>query len=414
MSEATSSRLRIRHVNPGKLKPWGENPRLNDKAIGPVVQSIKRFGFNVPILCNSEFRIIAGHTRLEAAKRLRLDAVPVLVLSLDAHEQGLFAISENRSSELADWDSRKLRAILDELHAEDVDLSGLGFSSAELRRLLSSEMDREDVLPPPATPPRTKPETIWKLGPHRLLCGDSRHKKTFTRLLGNARVDHVFTSPPFLGTKSDLQLNSHASHLRDMDMAISRCHERLEKGGILVWNIGNSASTHHAHVVHHAGLLEENGFRFIDMIIWVKSAANYRVFRHGAIKRSNRYYPAHQWDVLHVYQKPGEMPRMSAEGAAYMWRNHTDVWNIAPASRNVRDLGHPGVCPVELPYRTIQAYTAEGGCILDPFAGSGTVLIAAERLGRKAFLVELDPRFCDVAVKRWEQFTGKKAQRCRS
>ena len=148
------------------------------------------------------------------------------------------------------------------------------------------------------------------------------------------------------------------------------------------------------------------------MIIWVKNAANYRLMRHGAIKRSNLYYPAHQWDVLHVYQKPGPMPKMSSEGAAYMWQHHTDVWEIPPAPRNIRNLGHPGVCPVELPYRTIQAYTSEGESILDPFAGSGTVLIAAERLGRKAFLVERDPVFCDVAIKRWEQFSGKRARRC--
>jgi len=151
--------------------------------------------------------------------------------------------------------------------------------------------------------------------------------------------------------------------------------------------------------------------RFIDMIIWVKSASNYSVFRHGAIKRSHRYYPAHQWDVLHIYQKPGHMPKMSMEGAEYMWKHHTDVWNLAPASKQVRDLGHPGVCPVELPYRTIQAYTAEGARVLDPFAGSGTALIAAERLARRAFLVEKERRFCDVAVRRWEQFTGKRARR---
>lgn len=405
-------KTQVTHVPLSRLKPWKDNPRNTEKAVTAVAKSISRFGFNVPILCNPEYQIIAGHTRFEAAKRLKLDTVPVIVLSLSTDEQGLFAIAENRTSELADWDSQKLRTIMDRLNEEDVDLSGLGFSAAELRRLLSEERQREESLPEIARRARTKPGTLWKLGPHRLLCGDSCHKKTFTRLLGNARVNHIFTSPPFLGTVTDVQSNSYSKHLRDMDRAISLCQERLVKGGIFVWNIGNSASTHHAHVVHHASLLEKNGLRFTDMIIWMKSAANYRVFRHGAIKRSGRYYPAHQWDVLHVYQKPGKMPKMSPEAVEYMWQHHTDVWQIPPAPRNITQLGHPGVCPVELPYRTLQAYTVEGNVILDPFAGSGTALIAAERLGRKAFLVERDPRFCDVAIRRWEQFTGKRARKC--
>ena len=234
MGEKTGNRLRIRHVDPAKLKPWEKNPRKLKYAVGPVAKSIKQFGFNVPILCNADLRVIAGHARLEAAKRLGMEKVPVAVLPLEGNDSELFAIAENKTGELADWDTPKLKEILDDLRSEECELGALGFSGHELRRLLSEEQDKENVIPEPSARSRTKFGTLWRLGRHRLLCGDSRHKKTFARLLGNTKVDHVFTSPPFLGKKSDFQSDSYAKHLRDMSKAILRCQERLRRGGILV------------------------------------------------------------------------------------------------------------------------------------------------------------------------------------
>lgn len=401
--------LKIRQMATDTLKPWDQNPRRNDPAVPAVTKSIKRFGFNVPILCDEDRNIIAGHTRLQAAKRLKLETV--ITLPLRGPDRKLFAIADNRTGELADWDTTKLSDILDELHSENLDLDSLGFSKRELRRLLKEEADKENEVPKLAARVRTTPGTVWRLGRHRLLCGDSRHKKTFTRLLGKEKVDHVFAGPPYFNQRPYSHWDDYAEYLRDIDAVIARCHAALKDGGILVWNVGNGSATNDAHIVHHAGLLEENDFRFVDMIIWLKNGPNYASFRHGSIKSSRCYYPAHQWEALHVYQKPGRMPQMTPEGAEYMWQHHSDVWEIPAIPHQVRDHGHPAVCPVEIPFRTLQAYTPEGGTVLEPFGGSGTTLIAAERTGRRAFVVEKNPSYCDQIVKRWEEFTDKRAHR---
>ncbi len=404
-------RLKIQQAPIDKLTPWDGNPRKNDKAVAAVAKSIKRFGFNVPILCDGERGIIAGHTRLEAAKRLGMKMVPIICLPLGQHERRLFAIADNRTGELADWDTPKLKEILDELHSEDVDLSALGFPARELRRLLKVEREREENLPEPPVRARTTPGTLWKLGRHRLLCGDSRYKTTSARLLGKTKVDHVFASPPYFNQRAYAHWDNYTKYLRDMGRVMANCFAALKDGGVIVWNIGNGASTHHAHVIHHASMLEENNFRFLDMIIWVKPEANYGVARNVHIRRSARYFPAPRWEALLAYQRSGKMPNMTAEGVCYMSKHHTDVWTVPIVRRQMHIYGHPAVCPVEIPVRTIEAYTGEGASLLEPFGGSGTTLIAAEQTGRRAFLIERLPRYCDAILKRWEEYSGKRARR---
>ncbi len=403
--------LRIRNIAVNKLKPWGDNPRKNEQAVRAIAKSIKQFGFNVPILCDEALRVVAGHARLKAAKRLDMAKVPVIVLPLKDEDRRLFAIAENKTGELADWDTPKLKSILDELHSEELDLASLGYSPQELRWLLRAEQDKENAIPKPPAKARTTRGTLWRLGRHRLLCGDSRHKKTFRRLLGKMKVDHVFAGPPYFNQRAYSYWDSYVRYLEDMAAIIKRCHELLGDGGVVVWNVGNGSSTNHAHVIHHAGLLEENGFRFVDMIVWSKSSVNFLNPRHMNIKNHRHYYPAHQWEALLVYQKPGDMPKMSHEAVQYMWEHRTDVWQVAPVRNQVRDHGHPAVCPTEIPFRDIMAYTAEKGTVLDPFGGSGTTLIAAEQSERTAFLVEKSPAYCDLIVKRWEEFTGKRGRK---
>jgi len=403
--------LRLRNIALNRLKPWDGNPRRNEKAVQAVAKSIRRFGFNVPVLCDRNYVIIAGHTRLEAAKRLRMKTVPAIRLSLQGSERKLFAIADNRTGELADWDTPKLKEILDELHAEDLDLSSLGFSARELRRLLKAEREREDALPEAPKRARTSQGTLWKLGRHRLLCGDSRHKTTFARLVGKTQVDHVFAGPPYFNQRAYSHWDDYAKYLGDVDAVIARCYAALKEGGIVVWNVGNGSSTNHAHVIHHATLLEESGFRYIDMIVWTKSGPCFSVPRHTGMKRTGHYYPAHQWESLLVFQKPGPMPQMSPKAAEYMWQHNTDVWEIPAVVNQMRTYGHPAVCPVEVPYRTLQAYSPERGAVLDPFGGSGSTLVAAERAGRRALLLEKAPEYCDQIVKRWEGFTGNRGRK---
>ncbi len=196
-----------------------------------------------------------------------------------------------------------------------------------------------------------------------------------------------------------------------MQKIIRNCHATLKNGGVCVWNIGNGCTTHHNHVSHHSRLFEEIGFQFLDNIIWKKTAANYATPRNFHIQRNSCYYPAFEWEALLVYQKTGDMPKMTREGRDYMAKYHTDVWEIPAVTNQMKIFGHPAVCPVEIPYRSMQAYSGSGDKIFEPFGGSGTTLIAAEKASRKAFLMEMNPAYCDIIVKRWENLTGNKAVR---
>ena len=169
------------------------------------------------------------------------------------------------------------------------------------------------------------------------------------------------------------------------------------------------AALTNGHVSHHSRLFEESGFRYLDAIIWKKTGANYAVPRNFHILRNGYYYPALGWEALLVYQKPGQMPKMTREGQIYMSKFHTDVWEIPAITNQMERYGHPAVCPVEIPYRSIQAYTGSGDSIFEPFGGSGTTLIAAEKASRSAYAMERNPAYCDVIVKRWETLTGGRA-----
>ncbi len=194
-----------------------------------------------------------------------------------------------------------------------------------------------------------------------------------------------------------------------MKKIIHNGHDILKAGGICVWNIGNGCTANHNHVSHHSILFEDCGFEFIDNIIWKKTGANYAIPRNFHIQRNSYYYPAFEWEALLVYQKPGDMPKMTREGRDYMMKCHTDVWEIPAVTNQVEQFGHPAVCPVEIPYRSMQAYSGNRASVFEPFGGSGTTLIAAEKLSRKAYLMELNPAYCDVIIKRWESLTRSKS-----
>jgi ParB-like chromosome segregation protein Spo0J len=213
--------MRITEVEVDQLRPWESNPRVYEHAVGPVAESIRRFGFNVPLVCNRELRIIAGHTRWMAAKQLGLQKVPVVQINLKENEEAAFSIAENKTGELADWNTGQLSTLLNELNAEDVDLRRLGFSSLELRKYLGTGTAPEERDTAPPKRRRISKGEVWKLGMHRLICGDSRHKKTVYRLLGNERMDHVFTGPPYfdkrgwsVSSSSCLLSGNGASHSR--------------------------------------------------------------------------------------------------------------------------------------------------------------------------------------------------------
>jgi len=403
--------LKIENVSVSQLKPWERNPRTNDHAVKAVATSIKTFGFNVPILCDQDYSIIAGHTRWKAAKTLGMAAIPVIRLTMAESQRNAFSVADNKTAEIADWDFPMLRDVLEELKAEDVSLSDLGFSEEELRRFLGVDESEEEKIPCVPEDPTVEIGDLWELGSHRLLCGDSTNEACVARLTGTEQIAHIYGGPPYFNQREYAQWQTYEGYLADMKRVIAVCHKVIMDGGVIVWNVANDCSAHKDLASHHSRLLEESGFQYVDTIAWVKTKANYAIPRNFHIKTNRKYFPAFQWEPLLVFQKPGEMPTMTREGSEYMQECHTNVWEIAAITRQLEEYGHPAVCPVEIPYRSLQAYSGQEAAIFEPFGGSGTTLIAAEKAGRRAFLMERQPKYCDVIIARWEALTGRKAQR---
>ena len=326
--------LQVKEIELDKLVPWEGNPRLNEHAVDAVAKSIRSFGFNVPILCDQNSTIIAGHTRWKAAQKLCLEKVPVIVVEMTDAKRQAFAIADNKTAEIADWDFPKLKELLEELRAEDIDIRSLGFSDEEIRRLILGEDDDENIIPEVGNATvKTCPGDLYILGDHRLLCGDSRDRDSVRLLTEGCVIDHIFGGPPYFNQRDYSHWDEYSAYIEDMRKIIQNCHNILKDGGVCVWNIANGCSTHHDHVSHHSRLFEENGFLYLDNIIWKKTGANYAIPRNFHIMRNSCYYPALEWEALLVYQKPGDMPKMTREGRDYMAKYHTDVWEI-PAVTN--------------------------------------------------------------------------------
>ncbi len=404
--------LQVHEVEVSRLRPWEDNPRLNDQAVSAVAQSIHTFGFNVPILCDQHLMIIAGHTRWKAARQLDLNTVPVIMLEMTDAQRRAFSVADNKTAELADWDLSKLRAVLDELHSEDFDLHSLGFSDLDLKRMLFGRGVNEDELPETPRVASTERGQLFALDAHRLICGNSCEEATWRVLLEGQLIDLVISSPPRF---NNLGMGSWACYddfCVDMQSAVGCLSERLAQSGVVFWTAGNSGSISSNLAGLYARLFESAGLEYLDTVAWVRPGANFTSKRVSHIRRNSLYLPAHQWEPILVYKKSGRMSAMVPEGKAYMLSFQTDVWEIAAVNVSGQRCDHPAVAPVEVPYRALQAYSKQGDVVVDPFAGSGTTLIAVERagLGTKAYLAEINPVFCDMIIDRWERYTGKRAE----
>ncbi|MFC1737416.1 DNA-methyltransferase, partial [Candidatus Hydrogenedentota bacterium] len=292
----------------------------------------------------------------------------------------------------------------------DMDLEILGFSDTELRLLLDGDTEDEDELPTLEEGTKTQPGDLIVLGNHRIFCGSSTIEPVIKAVMEGHKAKHVFAGPPCFNQRGLGNWESYSAYTEDMRSIIRNCASVLRKGGIVVWHVGNDSSSHRDHVSNHSRLLEDCDLRYMDSIAWVKTSANYGIPRNIHIKRNGYYFPAIQWEALQVYQSPGDMPKMTQEGIKYMSDCHTNAWEVPSVTNQVKNYGHPAVVPTEMPYRCLQAYSARDDVVLDPFGGSGTTLIAAEKCSRRARLVEINPVFCDMAAKRWEKLTGGTAE----
>ncbi|MBK9387380.1 MAG: DNA modification methylase [Planctomycetes bacterium] len=414
--EGTS--CQIEWVERQRLNPNPANPRLNDEAVPHVAASIKRFGWQVPIVAKRSGEVIAGHTRLRAAEQLGHDRVPVIWFEGSDLDATAFGIAENRSSTFAAWDEPALAKLLQELRAEDA-LEGVGFSDSEIDTLLRElELDEPRTVDdpgeqePPAEPV-TRLGDLWILGDHRLHCGDSTNAEHMERLMGNDVAQLLATDPPYLvsyrgdnhpsehhrkagrvaGDGKELG-NKHWDDYIDPEssvkffsallrVALNHCAERVP---VYQW-----------HATRRQALVEEawkqNGLLLHQTIIWAKS--------RGVLTRS-MYLWAHE--PCFFGWRQGFMPEKDRRPPP----SERTVWEIAQPDEGGRAI-HPTAKALEIFERPIRYHTRPGEIVLEPFNGSGSQMIAAERLGRRCRSMELSPAFVDAALLRWEKATGRQA-----
>jgi len=395
--------IELHHWPVGKLIPYGRNPRKNDHVIEQMAGAILEFGFRIPIIAKSTGEVVDGHLRLKAALHLGLETVPVVLADdLTPMQIKAFRILANRSATWADWDEDLLRLELEELQLDDFDLSLTGFEDDEIAELLAGEETTtegntdEDAAPEVPVTPVSKSGDVWIMGKHRLLCGDSTDVASYDTLLGSERVAMIFQDPPYnvdyANTAKDKLRGTNRPILNDnlgdgfQDFLLAAFKPALARCNGAVYVAMSSSELDTLQSAFRAA-----GGKWSTFIIWAKNT-----FTLGRSDYQRQYEPI-------LYGWP--------EGATRHWcgdRDQGDVWHFNKP--RVNDL-HPTMKPVELVERAIRNSSRPGDVVLDPFGGSGTTLIAAEKSGRQARLIELDPKYVDVIVRRWQEYAGAQAVR---
>ncbi len=374
------------------LIPYEKNPRHNEDAITAVAKSIEKFGFKVPIVVDASNVIVNGHTRLKAAKYLGLKEVPTIIADdLTPEQIKAFRLADNKVGEIATWDEELLNAELDELADLDFDMTEFGFDLPDIEgeEVEVIEDEFEEELP---AEPISKLGDIYQLGRHRLMCGDSTNSLEVEKLMGNKKADLLITDPPYnvayegkgkeaLTIKNDSkETNEFHSFLYE---AFSAAINNMKLGSsFYVWYASSE-------VVNFHTALEEAGFLVKQELIWNKNSM--------VLSRQD-YHWKHE-PCLYGW----------ASGGSHSWYSDRKQTTILNFDRPTVNKEHPTMKPVALFDYQIKNRSKQGDCILDLFGGSGTTLIACEQNEREAYLMELDPRYVDVIIARWEAFTGEVA-----
>jgi len=382
-----------------RLKPYAKNAKMHGAdQVAKIAASMAEFGWTMPCLVADDGELIAGHGRVLAAEQLGLHEAPVIVLGhLTDEQRRAYRIADNKLTELGEWDEIVLSEELQLLASEDFDLSLIGFDDGELDALLSGLDDEtgnegEDDIPEPPVDPVSRPGDLWVLGNHRLLCGDATVATDVERVLGNVKPLLMVTDPPYgveydpgWRNKTGASATKRTGKVLNDDRADWREAWTLFPGDVAyVWHGALHAAT-------VAESLEAAGFNVRSQIIWAKDRL--------VLSRGD-YHWQHE-PCWYAVKKTGK-------GHWAGDRKQTTLWQIANKDQDA-DTVHGTQKPVECMRRPILNNSSPGQAIYEPFMGSGTTLIAAETTGRVCHGIELNPDYVDVAVERWQQFTGQTA-----
>ena len=375
--------MKIEIADITSIKPYENNPRkLSETAIEKVAMSLKEYGFRQPIVVDKDRVIVAGHTRFRASKKLGLKQVPISIIDNLTEEQiNAYRIADNRTAEESEWDNELLKMEIKELEAKDFKLDLLGFNDEQLNDILFEEkqgLTDEDEVPETPEEPISKLGDIWKLGNHRVMCGDSSLEENKTKLLNGNNVDMIFTDPPY-----------------GVDY-VSRVDEKRRKN----W-----------------GGIKNDELKGSELQNFLSKTIDW--FENTYIFCNWQSYP----DFFYAFGKPKQVIIWNKKwgGLGKGYRNQyemclfygtlnitteTNLWDIKRDSK----YQHPTQKPVALSVRAINNSLLQNRICYDPFLGSGSTLIGCEKTKRICYGFELEPKYCDVIIKRWENFTGKKAE----
>ena len=405
--------MQIHDISISLLREYDNNPRNNDGAVDAVAASIREFGFKVPVIVDGDNVIVAGHTRVKAARKLGMSAVPCIIADdLTPEQIRAFRLADNKTAELAGWDFTKLEEELLEI-SNQFDMSAFGFDMSDFeeeKKVVEDEVPEVDQ-----DADVTKLGDIWQLGRHRLMCGDSTDKATVELLMDGKKADMVFTDPPYgYNYQSNMREKTSKFDVIENDDKILDffpCVQSVCDGFVYICTTWKTADKWIE--------LFKQYYDLTNVIIWDKGG--------GGIG-----------DLFHTFSTDYEMILVCNNGHEIKGKRYGSVWNFANQEitkmkkeellnivleqkkfcsiwREKKDAPneyvHPTQKPVSLSARAIRSSTDIEDSVLDLFGGSGSTLIACEQLDRTCYMMELDPKYCDVIIKRWETLTGGKAQR---
>ena len=383
-------KTQIQYKKIKEIKPYDRNPRKNDDAVKYVAESIRQFGFKVPIVIDRNSTIVAGHTRYKAAKKIGMSEVPCIIADDLTEEQiKAYRMADNKVSEFAEWDIDLLGEELGEI--TDIDMTDFGFEiniPEENAEFIKDDFD--ETLP---EKPKSKLGEIYQMGRHRLMCGDSTDAECVKKLVGGVHVDLLLTDPPYNvdyegKTKDKLKIQNDKmddEKFREFLRSAFFCADSVMKPGAVfyIWHADSEG-------YNFRGACRDVGWEVRQCLIWKKNSM---------VMGRQDYQWKHE-PCLYGWKG----------GAGHLWAADRKQTTILEFDRPTQSTLHPTMKPIALFDYQIRNNTKGGDIVLDLFAGSGTTIMACEQNGRTAYCMEYDPRYIDVIIKRWEDFTGQKAE----
>lgn len=413
----------IKDISVDKIRMYENNPRKNDKAAEAVAESIRQFGFRVPLIIDKDSVIVCGHTRLKAALILGMEKVPCAIADDLTDEQiRAYRLADNKTNELAEWDIEKLHEELQALTAFDMDAFGFDTLPDIMDELDGETADTsiDDILNGEVEPV-TKQGDIWQLGQHRLICGDCTDKAIIAQLMDGAKADLLLTDPPYnvaVENSDGLTIQNDnmddAAFYKFLQSAFSSADSAMKEGaGFYIWH-GESEGLNFRKA---CSAVEWN---LKQCIIWVKSQItigrqDYQWKHEPCLygwKSGSKHYFIKNRKQSTVFDSDMNLELMSADELRTVIADVMEQSSILREDKPQRNAEHPTMKPVPLIKKQVKNSTKRGGIVLDIFGGSGTTLMACEELDRVCYMAELDTKYCDVIIKRWESLTGNTAILC--